>query len=69
MKKIKPDIVVDTAALHNVDYCETHRDEAWMVNVEGTRNVADACREVGAKMISISTDYVFDGRKGGLYGG
>jgi len=64
VKKVKPGVVIDTAALHNVDYCETHRDEAWKVNVEGTRNVADSCREVGAKMIFISTDYVFDGRKG-----
>ena len=64
VKKIKPDVVIDTAALHNVDYCETHRDEAWKVNVEGTRNVADACKEISAKMIFISTDYVFDGKKG-----
>jgi len=63
VNKLKPDVVIDTAALHNVNYCETHRDEAWKVNVEGTRNVAEACREVGAKMIFISTDYVFDGRK------
>ncbi|MGQ9460508.1 MAG: dTDP-4-dehydrorhamnose reductase [Candidatus Bathyarchaeaceae archaeon] len=64
VKKIKPDVVIDTAALHNVDYCETHHDEAWKVNVEGTMNVADACRETGAKMIFVSTDYVFDGKKG-----
>ena len=64
IKRLKPDVVIDTAALHNVDYCETHRDEAWKVNVEGTKNVADACREVNAKMIFISTDYVFDGKKG-----
>jgi len=63
VKKIKPDVVIDTAALHNVDYCETHRNEAWKVNVDGTRNVADACRETNAKMIFISTDYVFDGKK------
>jgi len=64
VQKIKPDVIVDTAALHNVDYCETHREEAWRVNVEGTRNVVDACKAVGAKMIFLSTDYVFDGRKG-----
>lgn len=64
LKRIKPGIVIDTAALHNVNYCETHNDEAWRVNVEGTRNVADACKEVDAKMIFISTDYVFDGKKG-----
>lgn len=63
VKRLKPDVVIDTAALHNVDYCETHRDEAWKVNVVGTRNVADACEEVCAKMIFISTDYVFDGTK------
>lgn len=64
VKKIKPDVVIDTAALHNVNYCETHRDETWNVNVRGTRNVAEACKEIGAKMIFISTDYVFDGKKG-----
>jgi len=64
LEKIKPDVVIDTAALHNVDYCETHPEEAWKVNVEGTRNVAEACKKVGAKVIFISTDYVFDGTKG-----
>ncbi len=63
VKKLQPDVVIDTAALHNVDYCETHHDEAWKVNVEGTKNVADACKVVGAKMIFVSTDYVFDGKK------
>jgi len=64
IKHVKPDVVIDTAALHNVDYCETHREEAWKVNVEGTRNVANACKQVNAKIIFISTDYVFDGKKG-----
>jgi len=64
LEKIKPDVVIDTAALHNVDYCETHPEEAWKVNVEGTRNVVEACKKVGAKIIFISTDYVFDGTKG-----
>lgn len=63
IKKLRPDVVIDTAALHNVDYCETHHDEAWKVNVDGTKNVADACKVVGAKMIFVSTDYVFDGKK------
>ena len=63
-EKIKPDVVIDTAALHNVDYCETHPEEAWKVNVEGTRNVAEACKKIDAKIIFISTDYVFDGTKG-----
>jgi dTDP-4-dehydrorhamnose reductase len=62
-EKIKPDLVIDTHSITNVDYCETHKDEAWFVNVDGTRNVAEACRIYSAKMIFISTDYVFDGKK------
>lgn len=63
LEKIKPDCVVHTAAITDVDYCETHPEEAWRVNVDGTKNVAEACKRVGAKMIFISTDYVFDGKK------
>lgn len=63
-RKLKPEVVIDTAALHNVDYCETHKDEAWNANVEGTRNVAVACKRHGARVIFVSTDYIFDGVKG-----
>lgn len=61
---LSPDVVVDTAALHNVDYCESHKNEAQAINVMGTRNIAEVCREIRAKMVFISTDYVFDGTKG-----
>ena len=64
IKSLKPDAVIDTAAIHNVDYCETHTEEAYQVNVEGTRNIAEACKNLGTKMVFVSTDYVFDGRKG-----
>ena len=64
IKRVKPDAVIDTAALHNVDYCETHKDEARNVNVVGTLNVAEACASINAKMIFVSTDYVFDGESG-----
>lgn len=63
LEGVKPDCVMDTAAITAVDYCETHPEEAWAVNVEGTKNVAEACKRAGAKMIFLSTDYVFDGRK------
>jgi dTDP-4-dehydrorhamnose reductase len=63
MEKIKPDCVIDTHSLSNVDYCETHAVEAWQVNVEGSKNIAEACRNFGCKYIFMSTDYVFDGRK------
>ncbi|MGC2035259.1 MAG: sugar nucleotide-binding protein, partial [Thermoplasmata archaeon] len=59
--EVRPSAVVDTGALHNVDYCETHPDEAFAVNREGTRNVARAARRVNARFTFISTDYVFDG--------
>jgi dTDP-4-dehydrorhamnose reductase len=64
VKNVRPEVIIDTAALHNVDYCETHREEARKINVEGTRNIVEACRQANAKMIFLSTDYVFDGTKG-----
>jgi dTDP-4-dehydrorhamnose reductase len=66
-ENIKPDFVIDTHALHNVDYCELHPEEAWLVNVEGTKNVAEACKTFGCKYVFISTDYVFDGKKATPY--
>lgn len=63
IENLKPDLVIDTHALHNVDYCELHPEEAWKVNVEGTKNVAEACRIFSCKYVFISTDYVFDGLK------
>jgi len=62
--KLKPDITIHTAAETNVDRCETQKKLAWKINVEGTRNVAEACSKTSAKMVYISTDYVFDGKKG-----
>jgi len=62
-QEIKPDAVIHTASETNVDKCETERDRAWKINVAGTRNIADASFETRAKMVYISTDYVFDGEK------
>ena len=64
-RKVRPDVIVDTHALHNVDYCETHREEARRVNVDGTRNLVDAARGAGSRLLYVSTDYVFDGTRGG----
>jgi len=60
----QPDIVVHCAALANVDACEKDPELAKEVNVLGTENIARACGSVGAKMVFISTDSVFDGSKG-----
>lgn len=56
-----PDVVVHAAANAIVDDCEADPPGAFRVNLGGTRNVAAACREVGARLIYISSDYVFDG--------
>jgi len=64
LKKINPDVIVDCSALHNVDYCETHKEETWKVNVDAPKFIAKISKEIGARMIYISTDYVFDGTKG-----
>jgi dTDP-4-dehydrorhamnose reductase len=61
ISEFKPEVVVDTAALHNVDYCESHPDEAMLVNREGTAIVAQEAARNSAKFIFISTDFVFDG--------
>ena len=60
----KPDVVVNTAAFVLVDDCETEPDKAFLVNALGARNVAVASRELGAKLVHISTDYVFGGETG-----
>jgi dTDP-4-dehydrorhamnose reductase len=60
----RPDVVVHTAALSDVDACERHPDAAHRVNVQGTEAIARAAVAVGARLISISTDQVYDGIKG-----
>ena len=56
-----PDLVIHCAAMTKVDDCESNRDLAFRLNEEGTRNVALACKVCGARLIAISTDYVFSG--------
>lgn len=60
-------VVVHLAAMTNVDECERDPDRAFAVNAEGTRNVVQAAAEAGARVIHVSTDYVFDGEKAGEY--
>ena len=56
-----PDVVIHCAAMTKVDDCEAKRELAFRLNEEGTRNVALACKASGARLIAISTDYVFSG--------
>ena len=64
ISRVAPDYVIHTAAFTDVDTCEIEPQRAWDVNALGTKNVAEACEEHGAKLIYISTDYVFDGEDG-----
>ncbi|SMG37406.1 dTDP-4-dehydrorhamnose reductase [Paenibacillus aquistagni] len=59
---LKPDVIIHTAAYTQVDQAESERDLAYQVNAYGARNVACAAAAIDAKLIHISTDYVFDGR-------
>ena len=59
----RPDWVVLSAAYTDVDGCESNRDLAFSVNRDGAVNVADATRRIGAKLLFLSSDYVFDGKK------
>ncbi len=62
--KIKPEVIIHTAALTNVDECESNKELAYRINAEGTRRVAEIAKELGSFLIYVSTDYVFSGDKG-----
>lgn len=59
-----PDVVYLSAAMANVDWCEVYPEQSAASNVEGVRNVVEACRVASARLVFFSSDYVFDGRSG-----
>ena len=63
LSTIEFDLLINCAALTNVDYCESHREEAFRINAEAPRLLAEICGEKSAKLVHFSTDYVFDGKK------
>ena len=65
IRRHQPDTVINCAAATNVDGCETNRDMAFKVNALGPRNLALACDKISARLIHISTDYVFPGTPNG----
>lgn len=67
LKRIHPELVINTAAFHNLERCESEPVRAFEVNALGARNVAQASAVLGAKLVQISTDYVFDGAKHAPY--
>ena len=64
IQTVNPDVVVHAASLTDVDKCELNKEIAWKINVEGTRNVAQATETNKAFLLYVSTDYLFDGKKG-----
>lgn len=62
IRDVKPEIVVHSAALTNVDLCETDNELANRVNVQGTQNIVDACKDAGSRIVYVSTSFVFDGK-------
>jgi dTDP-4-dehydrorhamnose reductase len=64
---LRPDAVINAAALTQVDYCEAHEEEALLVNGQGAGNLAEAAASVRALFVHYSTDYIFDGLKTGPY--
>ncbi len=64
LSKIHPDVIVHTAALSNVDFCEKRRSMAYAINVRATRDLAHYAEDMGAAFVFISTDLVFDGTHG-----
>jgi dTDP-4-dehydrorhamnose reductase len=67
LRGIEPQVVVNTAAMHHVENCEQDPKRAFAVNGLGSKNLALAARDLGAVLMHVSTDYVFDGAKGKPY--
>ncbi len=67
IETLSPKIVINCAGLTNVEMCEKNSELAFKVNCDGAENLASACKKIGAKLIHISTDYVFDGEKSAPY--
>jgi dTDP-4-dehydrorhamnose reductase len=66
ISKAKPDVVINTAAMTNVDLCETEREKCWASNVTSVENLVAACALSNTHLIHLSTDFIFDGTHGPL---
>ncbi|MFQ6092783.1 MAG: dTDP-4-dehydrorhamnose reductase [bacterium] len=64
LQTIRPDWVINTAAMTDVDGCEREPQRAFEVNVEGLHHLADGCQQCGARLVQLSSDYVFNGQSG-----
>jgi dTDP-4-dehydrorhamnose reductase len=66
IKSVKPDVVVNTAAMTLVDLCETQQDLCWKNNVTAVEHLIEACTSAKSHLIHVSTDFIFDGTHGPL---
>ena len=66
VSKTKPDVVINTAAMTQVDQCETEKEKCWLANVTAVEILIDACKKNKVHLIHISTDFIFDGTHGPL---
>lgn len=64
LNTFQPDVIVHCGALTHVDYCEDHKEESFQKTVQSTRNLLNHAKELQARLVYISTDYVFDGLQG-----
>lgn len=62
--EVRPDVVIHTAAMTDVDKCELQKDACWAQNVQAVDYIIDACRAVDAFLLHVSTDFIFDGKAG-----
>jgi len=67
IRRYKPDILIHCAAFTDVDGCEIDKKKAYLTNAIGTQYVVEGCEDVNCKMVYLSTDFVFDGKKGSPY--
>lgn len=69
VSKYQPNVIINTAAMTNVDACETKKEEAWLLNVTAVENIVTAIESLNPSthLIHLSTDFIFDGEKGSAY--
>jgi dTDP-4-dehydrorhamnose reductase len=67
IKSIKPEAVINAAAMTNLNLCESNPDKAFILNAEILHEICEACNALSIPLVHISTDYVFDGKKDGPY--
>jgi dTDP-4-dehydrorhamnose reductase len=62
----KPEVIINTAAMTNVDQCETEREQCWKANVNSVKHIIQACSKNNVHLVHVSTDFIFDGSHGPL---